>query len=76
VVCSVKDAKKILEAEASEELLDEDELKSLAVEKVEKGGIVFLDEVDKIAVSSNSQSRQDPSKEGVQRDFSRSISYF
>ena len=66
---SVKDAKKILEAEASEELLDEDELKSLAVEKVEKGGIVFLDEVDKIAVSSNSQSRQDPSKEGVQRDL-------
>jgi len=66
---SVKDAKKILEAEASEELLDEDELKSLAVEKVEKGGIVFLDEVDKIAVGANSQSRQDPSKEGVQRDL-------
>jgi ATP-dependent HslUV protease ATP-binding subunit HslU len=66
---SVADAKKILEAEASEELLDEDELKSLAVEKVEKGGIVFLDEVDKIAVGANSQSRQDPSKEGVQRDL-------
>ncbi len=66
---SVKDAKKILENEASEELLDEDELKALAVEKVEKGGIVFLDEVDKIAVGANSQSRQDPSKEGVQRDL-------
>ncbi|MDQ7086318.1 MAG: HslU--HslV peptidase ATPase subunit [Sulfurovum sp.] len=66
---SVKDAKKILEAEASEALLDEDELKALAVEKVEKGGIVFLDEVDKIAVGANSQSRQDPSKEGVQRDL-------
>ncbi len=66
---SVKDAKKILEAEASNELLDEDNLKSLALEKVEKGGIVFLDEVDKIAVSANSQSRQDPSKEGVQRDL-------
>jgi len=66
---SIKDAKKILEAEASEELLDEEELKFLAIEKVEKGGIVFLDEVDKIAVSSNSQSRQDPSKEGVQRDL-------
>jgi ATP-dependent HslUV protease ATP-binding subunit HslU len=66
---SVKDAKKILESEASNELLDEENLKSLALEKVEKGGIVFLDEVDKIAVSANSQSRQDPSKEGVQRDL-------
>lgn len=66
---SVKDAKKILEAEASNELLDEENLKTLALEKVEKGGIVFLDEVDKIAVSANSQSRQDPSKEGVQRDL-------
>ena len=66
---SVKDAKKILAAEASRELLDEENLKTLALERVEKGGIVFLDEVDKIAVSSNSQSRQDPSKEGVQRDL-------
>lgn len=66
---SVKDAKKILEAEASEKLLDEESLKTLALEKVEKGGIVFLDEVDKIAVSSTSQGRQDPSKEGVQRDL-------
>lgn len=66
---TVKEAKKILEVEASNKLLDEDNLKSLAKEKVEKGGIVFLDEIDKIAVSSNSQSRQDPSKEGVQRDL-------
>ncbi|MCB4755229.1 MAG: ATP-dependent protease ATPase subunit HslU [Sulfurovum sp.] len=65
----VSEAKKILEHEASEELLDEEKLKELAREKVEKGGIVFLDEVDKIAVSSTSQSRQDPSKEGVQRDL-------
>jgi ATP-dependent HslUV protease ATP-binding subunit HslU len=41
----------------------------LALEKVEKGGIVFLDEIDKVAVGANSQSRQDPSKEGVQRDL-------
>jgi len=65
----VKDAKNILESEASRELLDEEQLKSLALEKVEKGGIVFLDEIDKIAVSSSAQSRQDPSKEGVQRDL-------
>jgi len=66
---TVKEAKKILEAEASEALLDEERLKELALEKVEKGGIVFLDEVDKVAVSANSQGRQDPSKEGVQRDL-------
>ena len=66
---SVKEAKKILAQEASEELLDEDKLKELAKQKVEKGGIVFLDEIDKVAVSSSSSSRQDPSKEGVQRDL-------
>ncbi len=66
---SVLDARKILAQEASEELLDEEQLKELALEKVEKGGIVFLDEIDKVAVSSNSQGRQDPSKEGVQRDL-------
>lgn len=65
----VKDAKKILESEASQELLDEEQLKTLALEKVEKGGIIFLDEIDKIAVSASAQSRQDPSKEGVQRDL-------
>jgi ATP-dependent HslUV protease ATP-binding subunit HslU len=66
---TVADAKKILAQEASEELLDEEQLKALALEKVEKGGIVFLDEIDKVAVSANSQGRQDPSKEGVQRDL-------
>ena len=66
---SVKEAKKILRNEASNNILDEDEIKALALEKVEKGGIVFIDEIDKIAVSSGSSSRQDPSKEGVQRDL-------
>ena len=66
---TVKEAKKILAEEASAELLDDEQLKELAIEKVEKGGIIFLDEIDKIAVASNSQSRQDPSKEGVQRDL-------
>jgi len=66
---SVKEAKKILEAEASDTLLDEEKLKDLAIEKIEEGGIVFIDEIDKIAVPSSSNSRQDPSKEGVQRDL-------
>ncbi len=66
---TVKEAKRILADEASAALLDDEQLKELAIEKVEKGGIIFLDEVDKIAVPSGSQSRQDPSKEGVQRDL-------
>jgi len=66
---SVKEARKILADEASRELLDEEKLKQMAREKVEQGGIVFIDEIDKIAVPSNQTSRQDPSKEGVQRDL-------
>jgi len=66
---TVKEARGILEAEASDTLLDEDKLKDLALKKIEEGGIVFIDEIDKIAVPSNSTSRQDPSKEGVQRDL-------
>ena len=66
---TVKEAKNILAIEASEELFDEDKLKDFALKKIEEGGIVFLDEIDKIAVPANSSSRQDPSKEGVQRDL-------
>ena len=66
---TVKQAKAILATEASEELFDEEKLKDLALKKIEEGGIVFIDEIDKIAVPANSSSRQDPSKEGVQRDL-------
>jgi len=66
---TVKQAKTILATEASEELFDEEKLKDLALKKIEEGGIVFIDEIDKIAVPANSSSRQDPSKEGVQRDL-------
>ncbi len=66
---SVKEAKKLLEIEAQRELFNEEELKQIALEKAQSGGIIFIDEIDKVAVSSNSASRQDPSKEGVQRDL-------
>jgi ATP-dependent HslUV protease ATP-binding subunit HslU len=66
---SVKEAKEILKAEASEKLLDMDAIRAKAIERAEQGGIVFLDEIDKIAVSSKSEGRNDPSKEGVQRDL-------
>lgn len=66
---SVKEAKEILRQEASEQLLSQDQIKREALRKVEEGGIIFLDEIDKIAVSSRSDGRNDPSKEGVQRDL-------
>ncbi len=66
---TVKEAKSILAQEASSKLFDEEKLKDLALKKIEEGGIVFIDEIDKIAVPANSSSRQDPSKEGVQRDL-------
>jgi len=66
---SVEDAKKALRGEASEKLLDMEAVKSEAVKRAENSGIIFIDEIDKIAVSAKSQSRQDPSKEGVQRDL-------
>jgi ATP-dependent HslUV protease ATP-binding subunit HslU len=65
---TIRDAKKILAQEAARELFNEEELKVKALEKA-KNGIIFIDEIDKIAVSSGSSSRQDPSKEGVQRDL-------
>ena len=66
---TVKAAKEILKSEASDKLLDMDAVRAEALERVEQGGIIFLDEIDKIAVSSKSEGRNDPSKEGVQRDL-------
>lgn len=65
---TVKEAKKVLRQEASEKLLDNDAIRSEALERAEQGGIIFLDEIDKIAVGSEN-NRADPSKEGVQRDL-------
>ncbi len=65
----VKEAKKILRQAASERILDEEQIKQEALRRAEQGGIIFLDEIDKIAVSSQNSGRQDPSKEGVQRDL-------
>ncbi|KIM07223.1 MAG: ATP-dependent protease [Sulfurovum sp. FS08-3] len=65
---TVKEAKPILAQEATHYLLDEESIKKEALERAQMGGIIFIDEIDKVAVSS-SNSRQDPSKEGVQRDL-------
>jgi len=66
---TVKDAKSILKLEASNKLLDMTNINTEALKRAENGGIIFLDEIDKIAISAKSQGRNDPSKEGVQRDL-------
>ncbi|WP_373003407.1 HslU--HslV peptidase ATPase subunit [Sulfurimonas sp.] len=66
---TVKDAKSILKVEASHKLLDMTNINTEALKRAEDGGIIFLDEIDKIAISAKSQGRNDPSKEGVQRDL-------
>ncbi len=66
---TVKDAKSLLRQEASAKLLDMTNINTEALKRAEDGGIIFLDEIDKIAISSKSQGRNDPSKEGVQRDL-------
>jgi ATP-dependent HslUV protease ATP-binding subunit HslU len=64
----VKDAVKQMTDEEAAKMLDEEELKSQALEAVEQHGIVFLDELDKVAKSSGT-SGADVSREGVQRDL-------
>lgn len=66
---AVRDAKAILKNEASSKLIDSTHIQSEALRRAESGGIIFLDEIDKIAISEKSQGRNDPSKEGVQRDL-------
>ncbi|MGL2884320.1 HslU--HslV peptidase ATPase subunit [Helicobacter pylori] len=66
---SVKEAKEALKAEISDTLLDSEAIKMEGLKHAESSGVIFIDEIDKIAVSSKEGSRQDPSKEGVQRDL-------
>ena len=65
----VKDAKKALESEANDKILDIESIKTEAIARAENEGIIFIDEIDKVAVSGTNSNRQDPSKEGVQRDL-------
>ena len=65
---SVKEALKILTQEEAAHLVDMDRVKSDAVAMVEQSGIIFIDEIDKIAGKEKSQGPE-VSKEGVQRDL-------
>ena len=64
----VRDALRRLSEEEALKLVNEDELKAQAVDAVEQTGIVFLDEIDKVARRSDSYGA-DVSREGVQRDL-------
>ncbi|WP_163835958.1 HslU--HslV peptidase ATPase subunit [Spartinivicinus ruber] len=64
----IKDAFKQVQDEEAAKLVNEDELKARALNAVEQNGIVFIDEIDKVAKRS-SGSNADVSREGVQRDL-------
>ena len=64
----IKDARNILQANFCEKLIDMDKVIQTALEKTESTGIVFLDEIDKIAAKESSRG-PDVSREGVQRDI-------
>jgi ATP-dependent HslUV protease ATP-binding subunit HslU len=65
----VKEAFRHLTDEEAAKMLDDEELKAQALEAVEQHGIVFLDELDKVARSSGTHGGADVSREGVQRDL-------
>ena len=65
---SVREAMRIIIAEESDKLIDDDAVKSEGVRRAEEEGIIFIDEIDKIA-SKAKQGSQDVSREGVQRDI-------
>jgi ATP-dependent HslUV protease ATP-binding subunit HslU len=64
----ISDARKILREEEGAKLVDDEDIKSRALESVEQNGIVFIDEIDKICKRSE-HAGADVSREGVQRDL-------
>lgn len=65
---TVSEARKIFTQEEADKLIDMDEVTSTAIERAEQDGIIFLDEIDKVAGKSMGQG-PDISREGVQRDI-------
>ena len=64
----IKDAIKILSEQEARKLVNDNDLKQEAIQKVEQSGIVFIDEIDKVASRANAGGA-DVSREGVQRDL-------
>jgi ATP-dependent HslUV protease ATP-binding subunit HslU len=65
----IKDARKYLQQEEAQKLVDKDAAISEALERVQQGGILFIDELDKVAGRGGGGSGPDVSREGVQRDI-------
>ncbi|MDD5987641.1 MAG: ATP-dependent protease ATPase subunit HslU [Eubacteriales bacterium] len=65
----VKDARKILREQEAANLIDMDQVTDDALENAEQNGIIFIDEIDKIAAGGSYRSGADVSREGVQRDI-------
>lgn len=66
---TIAEARKILFEEESHKLIDMDEVKETAIARAENTGIIFIDEIDKIAAGSGKKGGPDVSREGVQRDL-------
>ncbi len=67
--CTVKEARKILREQEAAKLIDMDQVTDDAVHNAEQNGIIFIDEIDKIASGNRMVSGADVSREGVQRDI-------
>jgi ATP-dependent HslUV protease ATP-binding subunit HslU len=65
----IKDARRVILEEESERLVDKDKAGAEARERVEQSGIIFIDEIDKIATREGKAGGMDVSREGVQRDI-------
>lgn len=66
---SVKEARAMLLNEEADKLIDSDAVNEEAIRRAEQEGIIFIDEIDKIAAKGTGSSGQDVSREGVQRDI-------
>lgn len=66
---TVREARKVLTNEEAQKLIDMDEVTSEAIFRAEQAGIIFIDEIDKIASRNTGGSSADVSREGVQRDI-------
>ncbi|CRF41466.1 HslU--HslV peptidase ATPase subunit [Helicobacter ailurogastricus] len=66
---TIKEAKEALRHDVSQAILDMEKVQREGLERARQCGVIFIDEIDKIAVGTKEGGRQDPSKEGVQRDL-------
>ena len=66
---TVREARKVLREQEAQNLIDMDQVVDDAIENAEQNGIIFIDEIDKIASGSSMASGADVSREGVQRDI-------